>query len=52
MVAIVFGLALIVLGVLALVKEVLDLYVIVGLALILTGAWILFGARDLVRARA
>jgi multisubunit Na+/H+ antiporter MnhB subunit len=46
MIALVFGAILVVLGILALVREVLDLYVIVGVALILVGAWVLFGARD------
>jgi drug/metabolite transporter (DMT)-like permease len=39
MLGLIFGLVLIVLGVIALIKDVLDLYIVVGLGFILIGAY-------------
>lgn len=48
MISLIFGALLVLAGILALVGGVLTLKVIVGVSLILLGAWVLFGARDLV----
>jgi hypothetical protein len=39
MLGLLFGIALIILGVLAFIKDVLDLYIVVGLGFILIGAY-------------
>lgn len=48
MLAIVLGILLIIAGILALIGGVLALKIIVGVSLILLGAWVCFGARDVV----
>lgn len=40
MLGLILGIALILLGVLALIKDVLDLYIVVGLGFILIGAYL------------